>query len=89
MVENNQSCDPDDVVCQMEVLRHLKGLEQQMGNQAFLEKYPQLANTKEQIASDVVKQQQKVDAAIDRCGREEGAEVVVEPVAEEQVQRED
>jgi hypothetical protein len=82
MVENNQPCDPDDVICQMEVLRHLKGLEEQMGNQAFLERYPGLASAKDQITADVVSQQQKMDAAIDRCGRGDAEDKTVEPAEE-------
>ncbi len=75
--QSSNPCDPDDVICQMEVLRHLKGLQEQMGNQAFLEKYPQLANVKQQITDDIATQEVVVQEAINDCGRED--QPVVEP----------
>lgn len=78
--ERKKECDPDDVVCQMEVLRHLEGLEEHLGNDKFLEKYPQLAGVKEQISDDVKKQKLVVQEAIDECGKEE--ESVTEPTIE-------
>lgn len=60
-------CDPDDLICQMETLRHLQGLETQMGNEAFLEKYPELAAAKSKISADVIGQQGVVDHALEGC----------------------
>jgi len=79
--ENKQPCDPDDVVCQMEVLRHLKGLEQQLGEK-FLEKYPEGKTLKERLPAEIAQQQQVVDSSFEKCAREE--EEPAEPVAAEE-----
>ena len=70
----SKECNPDDVVCQMEVLRHLKGLEEQLGKEKFAERYPLLAGAREQISADVKKQEEVVQEAIDVCGKDEEEE---------------
>ena len=51
MSEGEKSpCDVDDVVCQMEVLAHLRGLQKGLGNSQFLDKSPELAGLDEAIA---------------------------------------
>jgi hypothetical protein len=84
MVSENKSCDPDDVVCQLEVLRHLKGLEEQMGSEKFLEKYPELAPLKKRLPGEIAQQQQVVDSGIEVCGTKEAEETAtVEDIVEE------
>lgn len=83
VTENKQPCDPDDVVCQMEVLRHLQGLEQQLGSEKFLEKYPELGPLKERLPAEIAQQQQLVDSGLAECAGEE-KEPPVETVAEEE-----
>ncbi len=48
--EERNPCDVDDVVCQMEVLAHLRGLQKGLGNSQFLDKFPELAGLAETIA---------------------------------------
>ena len=69
--ETKKPCDPNDVICRMEVLRHLQGLEQQMGSEAFLEQFPEAAPLAEKIAAKVGKQKEIVDEALADCASED------------------
>ncbi len=71
MVEQRkQPCDPDDVVCQIEVLRHIKGLESQLGNEAFLERFPELQVLKERLPAEIRHQEEVVEQSISDCTEE-------------------
>ncbi len=48
--ETRSPCDVDDVVGQMEVLAHVRGLQKGLGNEKFLDKFPELAGLEETIA---------------------------------------
>lgn len=77
--QKEKPCNPDDVVCQMEVLRHLKGLKEQLGNEAFLEKYPEGKTLIERLPQEITSQQERVDQVIGNCGRPEEEEIHVTP----------
>lgn len=85
MSEQRKPCNPDDVICQMEVLRHLKGLEDQLGSEAFLEKYPEAKTLQERISGEVTRQQEVVDQGMAECTEEEvpAAEAEAEEETEE------
>lgn len=70
-MNNERKCDPNDVICKMEVLRHLKGLEQQLGSEQFQEEFPEAASLAEKISAKVSRQEQVVDEALAICGDEE------------------
>ena len=89
MSENpEKECDPTDVVCKMEVLRHLQGLETQMGSEEFLKKYPEAGPLREKIASEVKKQQVVVDGAIADCGKETAPAAESEPLQQPPIEPE-
>ncbi len=48
--EERNHCDVDDVVCQMEVLVHLRGLQKGIGDEQLLDKFPELVGVEEAIA---------------------------------------
>lgn len=68
--ERKQPCDPDDVVCQMEVLRHIKGLEGQLGSEAFIERFPELQTLKERLPGEIKRQEEVVQQSLDDCTEE-------------------
>lgn len=77
MEQPRKPCNTEDVVCQMEVLRHLKGLSEQLGNEAFLEKYPEAAALREKLSPAIVQQEQVVQEKFEECA--EGGESAPEP----------
>jgi len=44
-------CDVDDLICQMTALAHLKGLKSVLGNERYLEEFPELSSLDEKIAA--------------------------------------
>lgn len=64
-------CNPDDVICQMEVLRHLQGLERQLGSELFLEKYPEAAPLRDKIARAMITQGNRVSQELASCATAE------------------
>ncbi len=65
--ERKPPCDPDDVVCQMEVLRHIKGLENQLGNEAFIERFPELQTLRDRLPAEIKHQEEVVEQSISDC----------------------
>ncbi len=66
--EERRPCDVDDVVCQMEVVAHLKGLQKSLGNAQFLEKFPELAGLEETIAPKIGEQEKVLQQSLENCG---------------------
>lgn len=84
--ESDTPCDPDDVVCQTEVLERLKQFKEIAGGNAFLEKYPQLEGLDmAQIEEDVRNQEAVVKQTIENCATEVQEETELEPVSAEEV----
>jgi len=77
-------CNPDDLVCQEEVLRRLESIHETIDNEAFLEKYSGLVD-KDVIAAEIEKQKIVVQEAVDSCGSEMVEE---QPLVEEKAPEE-
>lgn len=68
MVEEGEmpemKCDPEDIVCQMQVLGHLKGLRGVLGEEQFKLDFPEL-----DILDDKIKSREAdLKEALERCG---------------------
>lgn len=66
----------------MEILRHLKGLEQQLGNEQFRDEFPEAASLAEKISAKVSHQEELVDEALESCVVEEKVNSPSERVVE-------
>lgn len=74
-VEDSKPCDTDDIICKMEVLRHLKGLEEHLGVDQFRDEFPEATVLQEKITSKISQQEEIVQEALIRCAEEEEIEV--------------
>ncbi|MCK5235869.1 MAG: hypothetical protein KAR06_02695 [Deltaproteobacteria bacterium] len=81
--EEKTPCDVDDVVCQIEVLAHLKGLQKGLGNNQFREQFPELVGLDERIRAKVEEQDKVVQKALEDCGSTSEATVPETPAPEE------
>ena len=45
------SCDPEDILCKMTALAHLKGLKTALGADKYLEEFPELQGLDEKLVS--------------------------------------
>jgi hypothetical protein len=66
-----RSCDPDNLLCQLRILDHLEGLEQQLGNEAFQEQFPEAAPLAERIREKLTDQEMVVEEGLAACSQPE------------------
>lgn len=69
--EPERKCDPEDIICQMTVLSHLKGLKSALGEDRFKTDFPELQGLDERITS----RESELLEALGKCGLEPGIEV--------------
>lgn len=57
-------CDVDDIVCQLEVLTHLKGLQSALGEERYRADFPELQRLDERVRG----QEASLREALGKCG---------------------
>ena len=62
-------CDVDDILCQLETLRHLRGLQKELGKPVFAERFPELAGISDKLSGEITSQNELLKETINRCGR--------------------
>lgn len=67
-MEDRAKCDPSDLMCQIQVLSHLKGIKAILGDSRFRTELPDLADLSDLLPSRIVEQQKIVDAQLRTCG---------------------
>ena len=60
-------CDIDDILCQMQALTHLKGLQSALGEEKFRESFPELEGLGEKLTSKIKNQETSLREALERC----------------------
>lgn len=88
MTEEKPKCDIDDLLCQMQVLSHLKGMKGILGEEQFSSKFPELEELSEKVTERIQSQETTLKEALEKCGLSEIEEVIfVKPkviIAEEE-----
>lgn len=86
----SEECNVDDILCQMGVLQNLKGLQKGMGNESFLNEFPELDGFAEKLTAKIEASTASVQAALAKCGQvapeEVPVEVVVKPLGIESIE---
>lgn len=81
-------CDVNDILCQLKVLQSMNDLKGAIGDEAFLSKFPELANLPEKLTAEIANQRGSLREALEKCGNigleEELESTVVEESAEEE-----
>jgi len=79
-----EECNVDDILCQVGVLQNLRGLQKGMGNEAFLNDFPELQGLDGKLIAKIESDTESLKAAIAKCGQitpEVGTEeVIVKPL---------
>ncbi|TES86928.1 hypothetical protein E3J95_00735 [Candidatus Aerophobetes bacterium] len=60
-------CDVDDILCQFEVLQNLRGLQKNLGNETFLEKFPEFEGMDRRIADEIKAYRGSLREALEKC----------------------
>lgn len=61
-------CDIDDLMCQMQALNYLDGLENLLGTEKFQEKYPEFKGLGDVVKERMGEQRTTITEMIERCG---------------------
>jgi len=79
-------CNVDDILCQIRVLGHLKGLQDEMGKEGFDTEFPELTGVGEHLETRIESQREKLRTSLVACGQVQEDELPLEekePMEEE------
>jgi len=67
MTTEKEPCNVEDVLCQMETLRHLRGLQKELGSEQFENRFPDLRGLSDRITDELLKEEGSLADALERC----------------------
>lgn len=76
--EEKPKCDIDDILCQVQVLGHLKGLESVLGDERFRTRFPEFEGLSQKVTDSISSQDTELKEALKRCGLPVPEEVLTE-----------
>lgn len=72
MVEEKPKCDIDDILCQLQALNYLEGMEKLFGTEKFQERYPEFKGLSDVVKEKMGEQRITIKEAIEKCGLNTG-----------------
>jgi len=70
--EQKSKCDPEDLMCQFQVLNYLEGIENLLGTERFQEKYPEFKGLGDVVKERMSEQRGTIKEIMERCGLDTG-----------------
>jgi len=61
-------CDIDDILCQIEVLGHLRGMKKLLGQEEFTNKFPKFKGLADTLSENITSQSATLKEALEGCG---------------------
>ena len=61
-------CDVDDIICQLETLKNLRGLRANMGSESMLNRFPELSGMDGKLVLSIQETEGDLKTAIRKCG---------------------
>ena len=61
-------CNVDDIVCQLGVLSHLRGMQTSLGSEDFKSKFPQFEGWEQKLVNTIQAQEAELGDALKDCG---------------------
>ena len=77
MTEEKPKCDVDDLLCQMQILSHLRGMKSVLGDEKFKTGFPEFEGLSERVTERISTQETSLKEALERCGLSEPEEVEI------------
>ena len=87
MSEEKPKCDIDDLLCQMQALNLLDGMEKLLGTEKFQARYPEFQGLGDVVRERMGEQRITIKEAMEHCGLDTGEfmkEESLEPEIEEE-----
>lgn len=85
MAENEvkeEGCDVDDILCQLRVLTHLKGLRDTLGVDGFKTEFPELTAMIPGITEKIASRETTIQKALEKCNLAPISEIATEESSE-------
>lgn len=79
MSEEKPKCDLDDLVCQMQVLGHLKGIKTVLGEEKYKAGFSEFEGLDTVLTVKISAQETTLKKALEKCGLSEVEEITVKP----------
>jgi hypothetical protein len=67
MTEDKPKCNVDDILCQLGILSHLRGMQTNLGSEEFKSKFPEFAGWDETILKTIKIQEADLSEALKNC----------------------
>lgn len=64
----DQECDPEDIACQVRVIKNLRGLTEELGTEEMHEQFPELDGLEGTIADKLRNRQDVMKSTLVECG---------------------
>jgi len=68
MAEQKPKCDIDDLMCQMQALNLLGGMENLLGTETFQKRYPEFIGLGDVVKERMIEQRGTIKEMMERCG---------------------
>lgn len=68
MTEEEKRCNTEDILCQMEVLGHLKGIRSIVGDEQFKNSFPEFEGLNETLSERIKSSETNLKETLERCG---------------------
>ncbi len=78
--EEKPKCDIDDLLCQMQTLGYLKGMENLIGTEKFQERYPEFKGLGDVVKEKMGEQRGTIKEMMEKCGISTGEFEREEPI---------
>ena len=72
MSEEKPKCDIDDLMCQMQALNLLEGMEKLLGTEKFQARYPEFQGLGDVVRERMSEQKLTIKGAMEHCGLDTG-----------------
>lgn len=75
--DEKPKCDIDDLLCQLQVMSHLQGMQSLLGSEKYQARFPEFADLGETVTERIKQQETTIKEAFENCGLEVPAEETV------------
>ena len=66
-----ERCNVDDILCQIEALRSMRGLQTALGNETFASEFPELVGMDGKLSEKIASTRGDLRTALAKCGNED------------------
>jgi len=66
--DEKPKCDIDDILCQLQVMSHLQGMERLLGSEKYQERFPEFKGLGATVTERIQQQEVTIKEVFEKCG---------------------